>query len=804
MLGEPWFRNNEEFNRVILLDDIPELAADQDYQIAIVDDDRLEGSLDGVEGHFSCDDDCVLAYDPGRSLAGYHPVDGSVIFTPADETDPVIISTPPSREIQTGDYLSLGYWFYAPEDVEYFGAYDFGVFAGGGDPLKVTRLAALTGTATYTGDASGMYYTEKSSSRPHFGSFDADVELNADFGTASDFGTIEGKVHNFAFESDASSFPTEVRLEMSSERNVEGSNIFQSAHEEGGPVPGGWVFGDTSASADDSSWWGRWSGKLFGNGDATTHNPVSDVKHPSSIGGTFGATNGENGLAGSFGTYLAELFSLPWRHGIPAGQFTVDSGAIEEHGNVIVSCPSGGKACVVTVAQDGTAVYKQRGGKPVVLLARTEEYYEHFTQAPIVDLDDALHVGADVALSAGDVPSRGKHGEISVSYGLARDGVGADEVITYLSADAQLKVHELYPEGFLYRFGAEPPTVRVAEGATPEMISETERAVQLINAALPHDWQLQFSDDPGPAGIYRPSDGEILVEFAAHADWSNPNKPPANEAVGLATSWTVSVRSEDPLHPFIFETVVGQVWVDHERSTGKHRLETLVHELIHTLGRGHPDPDRFPDTIMNSPAEGPPGHVLHPLDREALLAVYSELDPSTPPDEIAEDLGWWAETSVHLRGDIDVPGGDVAFGVASRNGLAQPWAFGPTPRTNLADNRLLSETVSWAGRLLGLTPAVEPVGGAADLKVHLASLDGQLDFTELESWTADAAPGAVGTGMIWGDGDLGYTVGVHDNSFVQTGGDEGVVTGAFFGTSHEAMGGVVERTDLTASFGGTR
>ena len=66
------------------------------------------------------------------------------------------------------------------------------------------------------------------------------------------------------------------------------------------------------------------------------------------------------------------------------------------------------------------------------------------------------------------------------------------------------------------------------------------------------------------------------------------------------------------------------------------------------------------------------------------------------------------------------------------------------------------------------------------------------------------APGAVGSGTMWGDGDLGYTIKVSENTFVQTGGDDGEVTGAFFGPAHEAMGGVLERSDLAAAFGGKR
>ena len=62
----------------------------------------------------------------------------------------------------------------------------------------------------------------------------------------------------------------------------------------------------------------------------------------------------------------------------------------------------------------------------------------------------------------------------------------------------------------------------------------------------------------------------------------------------------------------------------------------------------------------------------------------------------------------------------------------------------------------------------------------------------------------VPTGTTWGDGDLSYGINVQGNTFVRTGGDAGAVTGVFFGPQHEGMGGVVQRTDLSAAFGGTR
>jgi hypothetical protein len=136
--------------------------------------------------------------------------------------------------------------------------------------------------------------------------------------------------------------------------------------------------------------------------------------------------------------------------------------------------------------------------------------------------------------------------------------------------------------------------------------------------------------------------------------------------------------------------------------------------------------------------------------------------------------------------------------------LSQPWAIGPIPETNLTDNAGLQGSATWRGHLLGFTPDVEVVAGSAKLGVDLATLDGSLSFTDLESWGTGEAPGDVGTGQRWGDGDLAYDVTVRGNTFVQTGGDDGIVTGAFFGQAHEAMGGVLERNDLTAAFGGNR
>ena len=82
-------------------------------------------------------------------------------------------------------------------------------------------------------------------------------------------------------------------------------------------------------------------------------------------------------------------------------------------------------------------------------------------------------------------------------------------------------------------------------------------------------------------------------------------------------------------------------------------------------------------------------------------------------------------------------------------------------------------------------------------------------------------------GGTWGDGDLRYAIQADDrgntfrradlefetkklpgteygHGYVWTGEDLGTVTGAFFGPGHEGMGGVLERHDFSAAFGGKR
>ena len=229
-------------------------------------------------------------------------------------------------------------------------------------------------------------------------------------------------------------------------------------------------------------------------------------------------------------------------------------------------------------------------------------------------------------------------------------------------------------------------------------------------------------------------------------------------------------------------------------------MHVIVHELLHALGfHGHSDAIRFPISILNAKYIGDLIPLLiSEIDKDAVLAAYTRFRPGTPANEIsAENLGPWESSSLHVRGEFNVAGGKVAFGVSIRNGQAHPWANGPKPLGDLINNRLLQETTTWEGALLGFTPSGQGIAGNARLDVQLADLKGELQFSNLE----------YSNNSTWGDGDLGYSVRIKENTFLNYGQeskDPGDVYGDFFGRNHEGMSGVIRRQDLTGAFGGKR
>lgn len=308
-LGRPWANEvfvGTEARHDIVLNDIPSLPAGRDWRSVSIPADGMAGSLNGVEGRFSCPSDSACSLDNERlppDWEGYHAgYDGSnsVIFTPADGGMPTRLRGLDSQAVPPGDYLSLGSWLYVPPDVTDVADFEVGVFAAGRDPFADDNLLALTGSATYIGKAAGIYAAAAYPTTHHFY---AAVELTADFGTAEEFGAIGGEVSDFALDNGEPAPLSALRLLPVSWRDGTGvSNIFPSHESDGTALPGGWIEGYTAA---DGGWLGVWGGRFFGNGLTATDVPDSYAEHPGSFAGTFGATDGNHSVAGSFGAHKA-------------------------------------------------------------------------------------------------------------------------------------------------------------------------------------------------------------------------------------------------------------------------------------------------------------------------------------------------------------------------------------------------------------------------------------------------------------------------------------------------------------------
>ena len=417
---------------------------------------------------------------------------------------------------------------------------------------------------------------------------------------------------------------------------------------------------------------------------------------------------------------------------------------------------------------------------------------ERASQAPMVlelsiGLPNLAPPPPAVTTVARHTTSASHTGWMPVTTGVIADGVPRAELIRYLGADIAAS------GGTLDRF-ASPPVIHFAAGATDQDIDATVQAVQMLNAALPDAWQLAIGATAKAAGIHQATIGEILMVFADDDEW------PVGCDHGLACSITHTNALGDIASATIF--------ADPDQQNDPMYVAWLAHEMLHALGRKHANPQQFPRSLM-VPMEnfGLVFELLDTLDRDALLAVYGMLEAGDTSADLYRKLGAWEDESFHVMGGFLFGAGNadsVWFGVADRNEEQFPWVIGPNPSTALADNPQLSGSARWEGRLLGMTPTARIVAGVAELGIDLATLSGELAFTGLEQWAPRANPGDIGTGTRWGDGDLRYGVEVQGNTFVQTGGDTGIVTGKFIGDAHGGMGGVLERDDLDAAFGGTR
>ena len=207
------------------------------------------------------------------------------------------------------------------------------------------------GTARYEGVATLRRTTGRNQTVDEAGT----ATLNADFGASTISGRVEG----------ANGSPVRLTLNDASLRTDDPVADFEASSIR--PSPSG--LSPVTCQAGVTCDWGYWFGE-FG--------------HEETVGALFDAYyNGEPVLSGALvgaqteSTIVPEPMEMPEMHtvvslaGVPADhgiepveEIRIEPGSTERHGNVEVTCPAGGPACVLNVGQDGAVGYWTTGGIP--------------------------------------------------------------------------------------------------------------------------------------------------------------------------------------------------------------------------------------------------------------------------------------------------------------------------------------------------------------------------------------------------------------------------------------------------------
>ena len=246
------------------------------------------GTYNGAPGTYRCNDTsaCSVTYDAMGKISG---VSGAWVFTP----DADAMSPQPDY-----DYLHYGFWLKRTADSEGVTTYNEVETFAGSSIAASGSIASVTGTASYTGGAVGVYVRNVFASdgtidKATSGHFKADASLMAYFGggdvAANKHNTIVGTINNFVL-SGGEANEWSVALQSDSDLTtdgIQGSDTGTNSGTAKGGVEG-----------------------MDGSFTATFHGPVAAVDgvvpKPHTVVGEFNSTFSDGSVAGGFGARIVE------------------------------------------------------------------------------------------------------------------------------------------------------------------------------------------------------------------------------------------------------------------------------------------------------------------------------------------------------------------------------------------------------------------------------------------------------------------------------------------------------------------
>ena len=258
------------------------------------------GTFAGVPGTFTCGatgSSCTLTKNSKGELTG---IGAGWTFRPDGTASNIKVQD----VIKDADYLAYGYWLETTTKTDGSMTYGVNVFATGNKEFASESIGTLVKSATYTGNATGIYAEKDFSTGAGVpsaaGQFTAVATLTAMFGgndvTVNDQFTISGTVNSFR------NTDGDVISGNAWSVNLNKSDFSGRAEGVTTGSPGG-TFANSFGGSTNGG--GSWTGMFYGptTADDTNTADVNEAAtgYPSGVAGEFNAHFGNGHVIGAFG-----------------------------------------------------------------------------------------------------------------------------------------------------------------------------------------------------------------------------------------------------------------------------------------------------------------------------------------------------------------------------------------------------------------------------------------------------------------------------------------------------------------------